>query len=91
MFALLDESREQGLLHREEIRSAHREIRELLEQDAPDADLVEARVDALGALQTEAHKARLRTLLSVRAQLSAEQWQALQQEIRPRRHSSFRR
>jgi hypothetical protein len=44
-----------------------------------------AQADALGALETEAHKSKLRTMLELRALLSAEQWQALKASLRHRK------
>lgn len=77
-YTIVDQARSDERARRGEMRTAHQRMRELLSQDAPDPRAVEAQADALGALQTESQKARLRTLLALRPLLTAEQWQALQ-------------
>ncbi|MGH0038395.1 MAG: Spy/CpxP family protein refolding chaperone [Myxococcota bacterium] len=48
-------------------------MRTLLDQDEPDEDAVMKQAEAIGALETEVQKQRLRTLLAVRAALTPEQ------------------
>lgn len=82
-YTILDQAREEQRSRRDAMRSAHERMRELLSQEAPDAAAVEAQADAIGALHTEAQKAHLRTLLSLRPLMTPEQWQALQTKRGP--------
>jgi Spy/CpxP family protein refolding chaperone len=61
----------------EELADARRALHDLLEQDAPAVDAVMAQADAVGALQTESHKAKLRTMLELRSLLGPDQWSEL--------------
>jgi Spy/CpxP family protein refolding chaperone len=78
-------ARTEGEARREELSDAKRALRELVEQEAA-VDAVMAQADAVGALQTEAHKAKLRTLLELRSLLGAEQWEELEGSFHPHRH-----
>jgi Spy/CpxP family protein refolding chaperone len=78
VYAILDQARSEQRARRSELRTAHEKMRALLEQDSPDLAAVEAQSDAIGALQTAAHKASLRTLISLRPHLTKEQWAELQ-------------
>ncbi len=77
VFDVIDDARAQRSALRPEIREARDRMRELLAADAPDEEAVFAQADAIGALKVEASLARVRTLLALRALLTAEQWQAL--------------
>jgi Spy/CpxP family protein refolding chaperone len=78
---LLAQARTEGKSRWEELRDARRAMRDLLEQDTPAVEPLMAQADAIGALETEAHKAKLRTLLELRALLGPEQWQALKSSL----------
>ena len=80
VYAILDQARAEKRALRTELRAAHERMRELLEQEAPDLEQILAQADSLGALETEAHKAKLRTLLDLRGALTPEQWEALRGE-----------
>jgi Spy/CpxP family protein refolding chaperone len=67
-------ARTESEARREELRDARRALHDLLEQDAPAVDAVMAQADAVGALETESHKAKLRTMLELRTLLGPEQW-----------------
>jgi Spy/CpxP family protein refolding chaperone len=82
---VLEGARTEGEARREEKREARRALHALLEQDEPVVDQVMAQADALGALETEAHKAKLRTLLELRSLIGAEQWQELRSSLHRRR------
>ncbi|CAG0948366.1 hypothetical protein MYXO_00019 [Myxococcaceae bacterium] len=56
-----------------ELRHLRGELRKLLDSDTPALDDVLAKADAVGSAETALHKARLRTMLEIRALLSAEQ------------------
>jgi Spy/CpxP family protein refolding chaperone len=71
---------------REELSEARSALRDLLEQEAPALDAVMAQADAVGALETESHKAKLRTMLELRGLLGPEQWDALKGSFHHRRH-----
>ena len=62
---------------RAELADARRALHDLLEQEAPAVDAVMAQADAVGALQTESNKAKLRTMLELRSVLGPEQWNEL--------------
>jgi Spy/CpxP family protein refolding chaperone len=81
---VLEQARTEGEARRDEMRDARRALHELLEQEQPAVDQVMAQADVLGALETEAHKAKLRTMLELRALLDAEQWQELKGTLRHR-------
>ena len=79
---VIAKARSEGETRREEMRDARHALHELLEQEAPAVDQVMAQADALGALQTDAHKAKLRTLLELRALVGPEQWKELKGSLR---------
>jgi Spy/CpxP family protein refolding chaperone len=64
------------------LRKAFEEMRAMLEQDAPDESAVMRQADRIGAIRTEGRKAMLRALLAVRAGLSPEQRQKLNEVMR---------
>jgi Spy/CpxP family protein refolding chaperone len=68
-FAIVDASRSEDRALREQIRAAHEQLRAALEAGAPDADALDAQVEALGALKTQHHKQVLHTLIEVGAVL----------------------
>ena len=74
---------EEGL-HRS-TREARHGLRDLLEADDPDEAAVMRQAEVLGALETEALKHRLRTLLAVRPMLTDEQFA----KLRDLRHARF--
>jgi Spy/CpxP family protein refolding chaperone len=81
---VLEQARTEREARHEQKREARRALHALLEQEAPVVEEVMAQADALGALQTEARKAKLRTLLELRALVGADQWQELQGALRHR-------
>lgn len=88
-YEVIDRSRKDRRALETEIRAAHERMRELLEQDAPDADAVAAQADTIGALMTQMRKIELRTSIQVRAMLTPEQRSEL--DRRRERHMSMRR
>jgi Spy/CpxP family protein refolding chaperone len=72
------------------LRDAYTALRELLSQDAPDETAVIEQAERIGQIKTERHKTMLRTLLAVRAELTTEQRERLQQ-MHAERSSSGRR
>jgi Spy/CpxP family protein refolding chaperone len=69
---------------RRQLREAHEYMRTLLEQAEPDEGMVMAQADTIGALETEAQKQRLRTILHVRAFLTPVQRAKLLELLRAR-------
>lgn len=67
--AEIDASRVHGRELRRQLRSAHDEMRSLLEAEAPDEDAIYAQVDVITAYEAAAQKNRLGTLFRVRALL----------------------
>lgn len=65
--------------------AARKRMRTLLERENPEEAAIMAQADALGALETEARKQRLRTMLQVHALLTAEQRAKLLEKLRTRR------
>jgi Spy/CpxP family protein refolding chaperone len=82
---VLEQARSERETQRDEVRAARHALHELLEQETPVVEQVMAQAEALGALETEAHKAKLRTMLELRALLGAEQWQELKGSLRHRK------
>jgi Spy/CpxP family protein refolding chaperone len=70
---VIDAARPAGRELREKIRAAHEEMRALMADPSAGEEAVLAKADTIGALHTELRKHELRTLLQVRARLSAEQ------------------
>ena len=83
--AILDASKQAREAQHEQMRAAHEEMRALLDQETPDEVAVMAQADRMGALKTEGHKAMLRTLLAVRAELTPEQRAALKEKMKSER------
>jgi Spy/CpxP family protein refolding chaperone len=85
---IVEESRIQHEELETEIRAARRRVFELLSSDVPDKAAVLQQAEALGALETEAHKNRLRAMMQIRALLTPEQRAELMRirEERPWRH-----
>jgi Spy/CpxP family protein refolding chaperone len=86
--ALAEQGREQRASERDAVHRLHDEMRALLTSDAPDADAVMAKADAIGAAETALQKQRLRTMLAIRALLTSEQRRELvkiHEEFRARR------
>ena len=88
---VLEQAKSESAARRDEKRDARRALHELLEQDAPALDQVMAQADVLGALETEAHKAKLRTKLELRALLGPDQWQELRDAFRKHGHGRHER
>jgi len=75
---ILDQSRADARALRAQMRPIHQQIHTLLQVSPPDEAAVLAQVDQLGALQTQAHKQHIQTLIQVLALLSPDQRQSLQ-------------
>ncbi len=82
--ALQERQREQTGEVRESIREARESLRSLMDSDEPDEAAVVSQVEALGALQTQARIARVRSDLTVRNLLTSQQLATLR-SLRPER------
>lgn len=71
------EGREEGHAIRLRLKVLKAELRELLGSEAPDESTVMEKADAIGKLETDARKIRLRTMIRVRGLLTAEQREKL--------------
>jgi Spy/CpxP family protein refolding chaperone len=71
--ALAEAGRAQSQPQRDALRRLHDEMHALLTADAPDADAVMEKAEAIGRAETELQKQRLRTMLAIRALLSVDQ------------------
>jgi Spy/CpxP family protein refolding chaperone len=78
IYAVIDQARSAERESRREIRTGRERMRELLSQETPQEKEVLALADSIGALETNAQKARLRTLLQIRGLVTPEQWEQLQ-------------
>lgn len=67
------DARSRAVERRGELDEVRDELRALLDAPEPDEAAVLAQADRIGALETEMHKDRLRTLLRIRALLTPEQ------------------
>ncbi len=75
---------------RGDMRAEYRKLHEMLEQAKPDPKAIDAQVDKIGEIKTEQHKAMLKTLLAVRAELTPEQREKLK-EMKKEKRSEWRR
>ena len=76
--------------NRGDLREEYKKLHELLEQDKPDTKAVNAQVDKIGEMKTEHHKAMLKTLLAVRAELTPAQREKLK-EMKKAKRAEWRR
>jgi len=72
-YAVIDQARKDRRALDGELRTAHERMRDLLDQDQPDADTVTAQADTIGGLMTQARKIDLRAIVQVRNMLTPEQ------------------
>lgn len=84
ILALQQQEREDSRELHESLREGRGRLRALMDSDEPDETAVVAQVEKLGALETQARLARIRTDLAVRALLTSEQLETLK-SLRPDR------
>jgi Spy/CpxP family protein refolding chaperone len=88
--AIVDESRAEAEELHQQLRDAHKALRDLLEQESPNEAAVMKQAEKIGSLETAMHKHRLGALLRVRAVLTPEQREQLtrlRDEVRDRRRA----
>ena len=83
-------SRAEGEAIRRSLHETHDALRAMLGSESPDEAEVMSLADEIGALETQAHKSRLRAMLRIRALLTPEQRRALV-EINEKRRGRHRR
>lgn len=71
--AIIDASRAKKRTLRRQLREAHKQMRRMLEEEAPRETALLEQVDRIGGLRTTLRKEQLKTMLRVRALLSPEQ------------------
>jgi Spy/CpxP family protein refolding chaperone len=76
----IEQAKTQEKATHEQIRAAQEQMHTLLQQSPPSLDQVLAQADSIGSLETQARKIELQAMVTVRGMLSAQQWQALQQQ-----------
>jgi Spy/CpxP family protein refolding chaperone len=81
---VLDASHAEHQELRRKLYEAREHMRSLLEQERPDEAAVMSQADTIGALETQAQKLRLQTILHVRALLTPEQRAKLLDMLRAR-------
>jgi Spy/CpxP family protein refolding chaperone len=74
---IVDEARKRGEELEIELRDAHEQMRDLLSQEEPDESAVMRQAEAIGELELEERKNRLRATLRIRALLTPEQREEL--------------
>ena len=72
-YQLIDQARRDKRPLDGEVRTAHEQMRTLLEQDQPNVDAVTSQAEKIGSLTTQARKIELRTVVQVRNLLTPEQ------------------
>ena len=72
-FAIVDAARPKERATREQIRSAHEKLREMVKAGAPDTKALDKQIEQVGALQTQQHKQFLHTLIEIGAVLPEQQ------------------
>ena len=87
--AILDAAKPKREEIRGRMRTAFDEMRGLLDQESPSESAVLAQADKIGAIQTEAHKTMLTTLLAVRNELTPEQRAKLSEAMRKHGHGRW--
>lgn len=83
--AIFDQARTQLRALRDPSRTAHEQLRALLDQQSPSLEAVLAQADSIGALELKAKKTELEVMVKVRQLLTAEQWQKLHMQHGPGR------
>jgi len=73
IYTILDRSRVDVRVLRQNVVDAHAGLRALLDQDTPGEAVVLGQVELVGELMTELRKQQLSTMLAVRAHLTPEQ------------------
>jgi Spy/CpxP family protein refolding chaperone len=77
VMAIKDETDRKMLDIRHEVQKARLDLRGLMRADTPDEAAIYNQVDQIGALEVKLHKNRIGMMLSVRKEVTPEQWEKL--------------
>ena len=81
------EASEKNRDDRRGMRDEYRKLHEMLDDAKPDPKAIDAQVEKIGEMKTEQHKAMLKTLLAVRAELTPAQREKLKEMKKERREN----
>lgn len=81
---ILATARERNEKDRVALKEGYRKLHEMLEAETPDEKAILDQVETLGELKTEGQKAMMRTMLSVRAELTPAQREKLKAQMKER-------
>lgn len=81
---ILATARERNKQDRETLQAEYQKLHQLLEADTPDEKAILDQIDKVGELKTAGQKAMMRTMLSVRAELTPEQREKLKSGMKER-------
>ncbi len=77
-YAVVDKARSARRGLEAELRTARERMRSMLDGEAPSEEEVLAQAERIGALETELHRDRLKTMLAVRSIVGAEAWKKVE-------------
>jgi len=77
IMVIKDEADRTMLDIRHEVHKAQLDMRQLMLADTPDQAAIFSQVDKIGALKLKLHKTRIGMMLSVRKEVTPEQWEKL--------------
>lgn len=81
---ILATARERNEKDRVALKDGYRKLHEMLDAETPDEKAILDQVETLGELKTEGQKAMMRTMLSVRAELTPAQREKLKTQMKER-------
>ena len=73
IYQIIDNARKERRPLDAQLRTAHQQMRTLLDSDSPSADAVTAQADTIGSLSTQLRKIDLRAAVQVRSMLTPDQ------------------
>lgn len=83
--AILATARERNAKDRTALKEGYQKLHTMLEAEPPDEKAILDQIEKLGELKTEGQKAMMRTMLSVRAELTPEQREELKSQMKERK------
>src|SRR5690606_38249872 len=79
---LLATARERNRKDRTALKEGYQKLHELLDAETPDGKAILEQVENLGEIKTEGQKATMRTMLSIRSELTPEQRETLKAQMK---------
>jgi Spy/CpxP family protein refolding chaperone len=73
IYQIIDNARKESRPLSSQLRTAHEQMRTLMESDTPNVDAVTQQADAIGSLSTQLRKIDLRAAVQVRSMLTPDQ------------------